>query len=199
MYPVDTYLLVDNIVLRNLNWKWNLIFFFNLKMSTQKTERSRRPLETMQFYLFTFNPRALIRLRSIYGTLTCSKGVFWKFCSLIIYMYIQARLTFFEKGLVEVSTHFPMWLLVVQSCGWESLKPRRKLGDKLQCECKYVSSICRIWVITVNFIYAVYLPLLLQALWTEKKNVFLLFNLFLLFEQEVNVVVSNKIWLFVEF
>lgn len=31
------------------------------------------------------------------------------------------------------------------------------------------------------------------------KNVFLLFNLFLLFEQEVNIVISNKVLLFVGF
>lgn len=57
----------------------------------------------------------------------------------------------------------------------------------------------RIWVITVNFIYDVYVSLILQTLWTEKKNVFLLFNLFLLFEQEVNIVISNKVLLFVGF
>lgn len=31
-----------------------------------------------------------------------------------------------------------------------------------------------------------YVSLILQTLWTKKKNIFLLFNLFLLFEQEVN-------------
>lgn len=39
-----------------------------------------RALETIQFFLFTFTPRALVRLRSIKGTLHYSKGIFLNMC-----------------------------------------------------------------------------------------------------------------------
>lgn len=120
--------------------------------------------------------------------------IFLKLSSMQKYMHTHLFFSIFWESLGLSLNTFPnvisnssVWL---RKCG----TPLKTL--KLQYECKYISSVSRIWVITVNFIYTIYVSL--QALWTE-KYVFLLFNLFLLFEQEVNIVVSNKVLLFVGF